>query len=252
MPPADRVFLFGKLVASANRPPAPDPTSTSGELGFFAKGSLTTELNTAAFADSTRSGDIIGPIAGPGGPMLYLVESRYAGYLDQRSQIALRQIGSNPSADPVTYTTEFSPADVPLATDASWRADAEFGSAEPVRAALFDTAIGCLSDPFVLDGKLALADVTERRTVVPDDLMLDRLALDGYDAWFSSESAKATITRSADPLPELRTPTPSGAPTASIALPTSAPLYTGGAPGMPGQPIATPVETDAFGLPALP
>jgi putative transposase len=38
------------------------------------------------------------------------------------------------------------------------------GSSKPVRAALFDAAIGALSDPFVLDGDLALAIVTERRT----------------------------------------------------------------------------------------
>jgi hypothetical protein len=91
-----------------------------------------------------------------------------------------------------------------------------------VRTALFDTAIGSLSGPFVLDGKLALADITERRTALPDARMLDRLALDGFDAWFSSESAKATITRSTETLPELRTPMPS----ATIGVPTEAPAST--------------------------
>jgi hypothetical protein len=209
MSTTDRAALFRSLVAAANRPPAPDETSTSGEIGFFAKGNLSTDLDTAAFADSTRTGDILGPISGPSGPTLYLVESRYAGTLDDRSQIALRQIGSDPAANPLTYTTQFSPADIPLAQDAGWRADAEFGSDEPVEAALFDTSLTTLSDPFVLDGKLALAYVTERRIAAPDARMLDRLALDGYDAWYSSEYAKATITRSDGPLPELRTPAPS-------------------------------------------
>ena len=252
MSATDRAALFRTLVAAANRPPAPDATSISGELGFFAKGNLATDLDTAAFADSTRTGDILGPISGPSGPTLYLVESRYAGTLDDRSQIALRQIGSDPAANPLSYTTQFSPADVPLAQDAGWRADAEFGSAEPVRAALFDTAIGILSDPFVLDGKLALAYVTERRTAAPDVRMLDRLALDGYDAWFGSEYAKATITRSDDPLPELRTPAPSGAPTVSLVLPTGVTLNTATTPEIPGAPGATPVPTDDIGLPALP
>ena len=143
------------------------------------------------------------------GNSLYLVESRYAGTLDDRSQIALRQIGSDPAANPLSYTTQFSPADIPLAQNAGWRADAEFGSGEPVQAALFDTAISTLSDPFVLDGKLALAYVTERRTAAPDARMLYRLALDGYDAWFGSEYTKTTITPADDPLPELRSPTPS-------------------------------------------
>src|ERR1035437_8984680 len=252
MSTTDRAALFRTLVAAANRPPAPDATSISGELGFFAKGNLATDPDTAAFADSTRTGDILGPISGPSGPTLYLVESRYAGTLDDRSQIALRQIGSDPAANPLSYTTQFSPADVPLAQDAGWRADAEFGSAEPVRAALFDTAIGILSDPFVLDGKLALAYVTERRTAAPDVRMLDRLALDGYDAWFGSEYAKATITRSDDPLPELRTPAPSGAPTVSLVLPTGVTLNTATTPEIPGAPGATPVPTDDIGLPALP
>ena len=223
MSTTDRVGLFLSLVAAANRPPVPDATSTSGELGFFAKGNLAIDLDTAAFADSTRTGDILGPISGPSGPTLYLVESRYAGTLDDRSQIALRQIGSDPAANPLSYTTQFSPADVPLAQDAGWRADAEFGSDEPVQAALFDTSLATLSDPFVLDGKLALAYITERRMAAPDARTLDRLTLDGYDVWFGSEYAKATITRADDPLPELRTPTPSGVPTASLVLPTGAP-----------------------------
>jgi hypothetical protein len=82
--------------------------------------------------------------------------------------------------------------------------------------------------------------------------MLDRLALDGYDAWYGSECAKATITRSDDPLPELRTPAPSGAATASLDLPTGAPLDTATTPAIPGLQVPTPVRTDDMGLPTLP
>jgi hypothetical protein len=186
-------------------------------------------------------------------PELFLVESRYAGALDERSQVALRQIRNDPAPDPLAYTKQYSPADVALAADAGWRAEPKFGSSEVVRAALFDTPIGTLSDPFVLDGKLALALVTERRTAVPDERTLDRLTLDGYDAWFASEHAKATITRSDNPLPELM-PSASPSPSASAApaLPSMPALDTPNLPAIPGQPAATPVRTDQFGLPALP
>jgi hypothetical protein len=142
-------------------------------------------------------------------------------------------------------------SDVALATDAGWRAEPEFGTAEAVRAALFDTAIGTLSDPFVLDGKLALAIVSERKTAAPDARTLARLTLDGYDAWFGSEYARAKITRSDHPLPELE-PSASPSPTAAPALPSAPVLDTPNVPQIPGGPAATPVPTDAMGLPVLP
>ena len=82
--------------------------------------------------------------------------------------------------------------------------------------------------------------------------MLDRLTLDGYAAWFGSEYAKATITRADNPLPELM-PSASPSPTSSQpALPSAPSIETPGLPGIPGQPAATPVKTDALGLPVLP
>ena len=200
---------------------------------------------------------MVGPIATAAGPELFLVESRYAGSLDDRSQVALRQIRTDPSPDLLAYTKQYSPADVALATDAGWRAQPEFGSTEEVTAALFDTPIGTLSDPFVLDGKLAVALVTERRTAVPDARSLDRLSLDGYAVWFASEYAKATITRADHPLPELEpsaspSTSPSGSTSAAPALPSAPTLDTPNLPVVPGAPAATPVPTDAFGLPVLP
>ncbi len=253
MTPTDRTALFRGLVASANRLPAPDTTNTSGELGFYTKDGLVPDLGAAAFDPMTHTGDVIGPISTSAGPELFLVESRYAGTLDERSQVALRQVRNDTAPNLLAYTKQYSPADAALAADAGWRAEPEFGSSEAVRAALFETPISTLSDPFVLDGKLALALVTERRTAVPDARTLDRLTLDGYVAWFASEYAKAAITRSDSPLPELMpSASPSPSTSAAPALPSAPALDTPNLPIIPGQPAATPVRTDQFGLPALP
>ena len=251
--PTDRSALFRALVAAANAAPGANTTNTSGELGFYTKDGVVPDLGKAAFNDATRSGDVIGPISTGAGPELFLVEARYGGTLDERSQVALRQIRGDPAPDLVTYTKQFSPGDAALAADAGWRAEAEFGSTEAVRIALFDTSIGVLSDPFVLDGKLALAVVDQRRNGVPDARTLDRLTLDGYDAWFASEHAKATITRSDNPLPELMpSQSPSPATSAAPELPSAPALDTPNLPVIPGQAAPTPVQTDAMGLPALP
>jgi hypothetical protein len=219
----ERAALFRSLVAAANAAsPARDSTTSSGEIGFYTKDALTPDVGKATFAGSIRSGDVIGPVTTSAGHELFLVEARYTGTLDDRSKIALGQIRSDPAPDPVAYAKQYSPADVALATDADWRAEPEFGPDEPVRAALFDTAIGALSDPFVLDGKLAVAIVSERHTAVPDARSLARLTLDGYAAWFAAELSKAKITESANPLPE---PEPSASPPISVApIPTSGPV----------------------------
>ena len=250
MTPTQRSALFGALVAAANRPPGPDTTERSGEVGFDTKDLMVPDLGKAALASGTRAGDIVGPISTPVGPELYLVEARYAGALDDRSKTALTQIRSNPAADPVTYASLYSPADAVLAVDAGWRAEPEFSSDEAVRAALFDTPTAALSDPFVLDGKLALAIVSERRTAAPDARTLDRLTLDGYNAWYASEYAKAKITRTDNPLPELVSPTPSAS--TAPELPSGPVLDTPNLPTVPGQPADTPVPTDAMGFPVLP
>jgi hypothetical protein len=246
----DRAALFRALVAAANKASA-SASTTSGEIGFYTKGQLTPDIGKAAFADAVHTGDVIGPITTSAGPQLFLVESRYSGTLDERAQVALQQVRADPAPNLVTYTTQFSPADVALATDAGWRAAPEFGPDEPVRAALFDTAIGTLSDPFVLDGKLAVAVVTERKTAVPDTRTLARLTLDGYDAWFAAEYAKAKITESDHPLPELE-PSASPTVTAGPVLPSAPVLDTPNVPAIPGQPATTPVPTDALGLPVAP
>jgi hypothetical protein len=250
-----RLTLFRGLVNAANRPAGLTASTTSGEIGFYTVDAVAPALGKAAFATTTRTGDVIGPVVTPAGSALYLIETRYAGALDTRSQTALGQIRSDPAANPLTYTQVYSPSDSALALDAGWRAEAEFGSGEAVHSALFDTPIGILSDPFVLDGKLALASVTERRTALPDARMLDRLRLDGYDVWFASQYATATITESAHPLPELE---PSSSPSASAStsvgpiLPSAPALDTPNIPSIPGAPAATPVPTDAMGLPEVP
>jgi hypothetical protein len=153
----------------------------------------------------------------------------------------------------MTYTQLYSPADAPLASDAGWRAQPEFGPEEAVAKALFDTPTGILSDPFVLDGKLGMAIVIERRTAAPDERLMARLRLDGYYAWFGSEYSKAKIDRSDHPLPELEpSASPSPTSTPGVVVPSAPELETPNLPVVPGQPEATPVPTDAMGLPVLP
>jgi hypothetical protein len=249
LPLPERIALFRSLVAAANAAPASDASRVSGEIGFVTKDELIPEVGKPAFDSKVRSGDVLGPITTSAGPELFLVEALYPGALDERSRVALREVRVDPAPDLVAYTTRFSPADLVLARDAGWRAAPEFGAKEPVRLALFETPVGLLSGPFVLDGKLGLAVVDERRTGVPEGRMLDRLTLDGFDAWFASEMAAATITRADHPLPELE---PSPSPTATSALPTALGLETPNIPTMPGLPAATPIKTDEMGLPVLP
>jgi hypothetical protein len=242
------------LVATANKQPALTTANTSGELGFKTKDGLIPEIGNSAFADATRTGQVIGPISTSAGPELFLIESRYAGALDDRSQAALRQIRTDPTPNPLTYIQQYSPGDIGLASDAGWSPEPEFGSGEAVRSALFRTPVGSLSDPFVLDGKLAVALVTERKTDAPDSKTMNRLVLDGYNAWFASEYSQATITRANILLPELITPSPSAAPSASAVpeMPSAPALDTPYLPEIPGQPVATPGPTDALGQPAQP
>ena len=253
MSQSSRATLFRSLVAAANKPPAPETSNTSGEVGFYTKDGLVPAIGSAVFDPSTHSGQVIGPISTASGPELFLVESKYGGTLDDRSKAALGQIRSDPAPDLLTYVARFSPADAALATDAGWRSEPEFGTTEAIHSALFDTEIGFLSDPFILAGKLALAVVTERRTAVPDATTLARLALDGYSVWFDIELAKATITRSDNPLPELM-PSPTATSSSSVApeMPSMPALDTPNLPVIPGQSAATSVPTDAMGLPLLP
>ncbi len=248
--PADRAKLFGALVSAANSSGGSGTSDSSGEIGFVTQDGLVPDLGKAAFDPKVKTGDILGPITTSAGPQLYLVEARFSGALDERSQAALQEVRADPSPDPLAYTSRFSPADEALARDGGWRADAEFGSNEDIRSALFDTPLGALSDPFVLDGKLACAIVDSRASGTPSARTLARLALDGFDAWYSGERSAATITRSDNPLPELGSPSPGPSPTS--ALPSIPGLATPALPSIPGLPAATPVKTDALGLPALP
>ena len=244
----DRIRLFGALVSAANSAPGAGASGSSGEIGFATKDGLVPDVGTAAFDSKVRTGDILGPITTASGPQLFLVEARFGGALDDRAKAALAQVRADASPDPLSFTTRFSPADAALARDAGWRADAEFASDEDVRAALFDTPLGSLSGPFVLDGKLACAIVDARSSGTPSARTAARLSLDGFDAWYHGERTAATITRSDNPLPELASPSPS--PTR--ALPTIPGLATPALPTIPGLPAATPIKTDAMGLPALP
>jgi hypothetical protein len=70
---------------------------------------------------------------------------------------------------------------------------------------------------------------------------------------FAAEYAKAKITESDHPLPELEpSASPSPTVTAAPVLPSAPALDTPNVPDIPGQAPATPVKTDALGLPVLP
>jgi hypothetical protein len=91
----------------------------------------------------------------------------------------------------------------------------------------------------------------QRTISAPVARTVARLTLDGYAAWYQSERTRATITRSDNPLPELA-PSASPSPTAAGTLPSMPAIATPNLPSIPGAPAATPVKTDAMGLPALP
>jgi hypothetical protein len=247
MSATERTALFARLQTAAN---AATPGS-SVEVGFASKDGLIPDVSKAAFDKAVKTGDVLGPITTSAGPQLFLVEAHYNGPLDERAQAALRIVRADPAPDPVTYTTRFSAADLVLARDGQRRADAEFATDEDVHRALFDTPLGALSDPFTLDGKLAFAIVSERRSGIPDQRTAARLTLDGYDAWLHSERVAATITRIDHPLPELE-PSRSPSPSPTLALPTIPGLETPALPTIPGGAVPTPLKTDELGLPALP
>jgi hypothetical protein len=240
-----RQALWGSLVSAVT---ADGAGEGSGEVGFVSKSQLVAAVADAVFADGVKSGDVVGPVDTTYGPELFLVEATYPGPLDERSIAAMTQVRQASPVDPVALTERYSPQDVPLARDAGWRAKAEFGADEQASDALFSTPIGACSDPFVLDGKLGMAIVDERKTELPSSSMLDRLSLDGYSAWLASEASKATISRNLNPLPELASPGPaSAAPSLSASTATAAPSQ-----AAPRQPAPTPVRTDELGLPVLP
>jgi hypothetical protein len=225
----EREALWRSLVQAASAAgSAAGSGGRAGELGYLRKGDLTADVGKAAFDSNVKSGDVLGPIATTGGSQLFLIEARYSGTLDDRALTALSKVRSEPAPDLVAYTALYSPADVPLASDAGWRADREFATGESARSALFDTPLGVLSDPFVLDGKLALAVVSERKTAAPDAATADRIYLDAFEAWLASCRSAATITRSNNPLPEV--------------LPSSTPTSTSGLvlPSAPLPPLVTP------------
>jgi hypothetical protein len=246
LPSSARTALWQALVAATG---SDQSGGYDGNLGFVSKDGVAADVSSAVFDENVKSGDVVGPISTPSGPELFLVKAHYPDLLDDRARIALDQVISDPSPNPAAYTERFSPTEAPLASDAGWRAQAEFSSEEPAEKALFDTPVGSLSDPFVLDGKLALAIVDERRTGPPDARMLARLTLDGFQPWFGAELAKATISRNPNPLPELLTSaSPSASPTAS---PTGA-IELPSLPTMPGIAAPTPVKTNEFGVPVVP
>ena len=248
MPLADREALFGNLMKAANAAPSGGSAGSqqSFEMGFRTSSDIPKEIGKLAFGSKVKTGDVLGPIKTSSGSALVLVAARYPGPLDDHATAALEIVRADPAPEPAAYTTRFSPADLPLAKEAGWHAAPEFATTEIARSALFDTPIGSLSDPFILDGKLVVAIVAERRTAPPDARMLDRLSLDGFTVWLASARSKASIWRSADPMPELRSPTPQ--PTATSLVP---PDETPNLPSVPG-PKGTPVPTDPLGLPQLP
>ncbi len=225
MSPVERRAQFLQLMAAAR-----GATGRSGELGYFVREQLNPALGAAAFAPDVTTGTVLGPIATDAGPELFLVEAQYAGPLDDRSIGALieLQVGQ---AGPLDVARTTSPNDAALATGGPWRNAAEFPAGSAAATTLFTTPVGALSDPFVLEGRLEVAQILERREGVPNAAAMARLSVDGFDTWLAAQRASAEITYAPG-----ESIGPSTAPR-ETGLPTMLPQATPRLPVTPGVPV---------------
>jgi hypothetical protein len=244
-PAAARLGDILRLAADANAVGAAG-AARSGELGFLTSSQVVADVGAAAFAAGRATGDVLGPFNVAGQPLLFYVEGRYAGELDDRSAGALTELMA-PGADMAKLAATFAPDRASLATDSGWWSIREFASGDPMSQALFDTPQGELSDPVSLEGDLAIVRPEAARTALPDAAIAARLTVEGYASWFAAARAAAHIVLAANPLPEAY---PSATPTTS-SPPTIPPLPTPVIPGLPGT-SGPPATQNPFVPPTLP
>jgi hypothetical protein len=244
-PAAARLRDILELTVEANAAGATG-AARSGELGYLTASQVVADVGTAAFAPGRVTGDVLGPIDVAGRPLLFYVEGRYAGELDDRSAGALTELMA-PGADLAKLVGTFAPDRASLATDSGWWSIREFASGDPTGVGLFDTPEGELSDPVSLAGDLAIFRPEATRTALPDAAIAARLTVEGYASWFAAARAAAKIVLAANPLPEAY---PSATP-ATSSPPTIAPLPTPVIPGLPGA-SGPPATQNPFAPPTLP
>jgi hypothetical protein len=240
--PPGRVALFRSLAATANAH-AGATGAPSGELGLLTRGDISPTIGNAVFATGVQSGDVIGPLKVNGAPMLFLVEARYGGVLDQRSVGALTEARA-PGVNLGALAAKFSPPDVALAADSGWFAQSESATGDPIGTTLFATPVGEISDPIALDGDLALFSPIETRTVVPAGAVRDRLTVTGFATWYQTERTRATIVLDTNPLP-IATPSPSASTGPQATIP---PLATPFVPTIPGLAPASATSANPGGV----
>lgn len=240
--PDERERRFGALISAANVTPSADPLARSGELGYFTKDQIMSEIADRAFADDADRASIIGPVTTIVGPELFLLRAWFDGTLDERANAAL--VEARTTSDIAALARRIAPTGEAERADGTlWRAEDEFIGIDVVRRAYADTLIGGRSDPIVLDGEIIIVAPLERSIEPAQPAELDRLLVRGFDAWLASRTAEAAIIRDREPLPGLvveasPTPIPSAGESAtppSFAVPPSAP------PASPRPfPLATP------------
>ena len=240
LPATARATRFDGFIADANRVPSSDPLGTSGELGYFTHDQLLPELADLAFAGTTRTGDILGPVATAAGQELFLVRGRYDGVLDDRTSAALVEARSAP--DLLALAGQISPAgEASRASGTLWRALDEFAGSSAALAAYRDTPIGDLSEPVAFAGEILVVRPLERITGALDRPSLDRLGAGAFEAWLTARLAAATIIRDPEPLPGLQvTPDASASP----GVPSAVPIET---PNLPN--VSAPGVGASFGVP---
>lgn len=199
---------FLDLVAAANRIPSDDPLRRSGELGYFKSDELIPELAKAAFAEDVGDGTLLGPIQTAAGPELYLFRGKFSGTLDERTDAEL--VEARTAVDLSSLAARISPiGDAPRTVSGPWRTEVELAGVDPARKALFETSIGALSDPFVLDDQIVLARPLQRRTAALDADALVRVAVRGWTAWLAKARTRAIVVVDPQPLQGLHAPRPS-------------------------------------------
>lgn len=199
---------FAELVDLANTTPLTDPLARSGEMGYVARDSVLPALREAAFGARPQTGDVVGPVTTSVGPELFLVEGTFNGRLDDRSNAALGE--ARQTVDLETLARRIAPVGEWLrATGSLWRAEPETITTPESHRGFTETALGDLSDPFVLDGEIVVVKPLERVVAMADTTTLARLRVRGFQTWLFGQLSSPGIVRDPEPLPGVVVATPS-------------------------------------------
>jgi hypothetical protein len=199
--PTDRIARFRALEAVANAGPVPGLLDRSGPIGWFAKDDVLPTV-AAAIADPTSVRDtILGPFETGGGPTLFLVRGRFTGPLDDRASAALTEVMAADQPDLAAFTLRFDPSDIDWAGGVEWRSALGFTSmSDPAVKELFALPAGSLSQPLVIDSRLALIAPIEHRIATPSTGELDAYRLSAVGQLLVDARASRKVWTDLDPL----------------------------------------------------